>query len=102
MTRLILKQGQNQQFGTTFFPLMLHSGGHICRSHISIRTGTTRNFTGASFLWRIETLLKYRGWRKKRPPAMPRSELLHRLWVSEEVFEPLQHTRNSRAENGPD
>src|ERR1700738_1503323 len=36
-TRLILKQGQNEQFGTAFFPLVVHSGGHICRSHISIR-----------------------------------------------------------------
>jgi|HubBroStandDraft_4_1064222.scaffolds.fasta_scaffold105631_2 hypothetical protein len=59
-------------------------------------------FHRSKFLMEDPTLLKYRGWRKKRPPATPRSELLHRLWVSEEVFEPLQHTRNSRAENGPD
>ena len=44
VTRLILKQRQNQQFRTSFFPLVLHSGRHICRSHISIRRRNARNF----------------------------------------------------------
>ena len=39
MTRLSLQKRENQQFGTAFFPLMLHGNCHICRPHISVRTG---------------------------------------------------------------